>query len=242
MEGTYDELRVSNLSFTNTFPSTEIETIEYPEKEFDTSDEKTESCPVSNGPEPIERVESSFDEKKNGETRSAPVETAETRGSGHISKTIYWLYISAGGTNCKILFFIVTCIFTQILVSGGDLWMSYWYLPRPWIELQSTVDTPLTVFILFTFQGESGRTRFFEFKNRIEPGRVVGNLQFAVVDFPADLRNDFCRYNIRDGVGDRFKVHDMRFDVYESIDELAQHDVQSYNQSYDVFFQHEFVG
>jgi len=68
------------------------------------------------------------DESKSHQNKLKPTEVAETRTLGNISHTVYMSYFSAGGRKCKILSFILVCIFTQVLSSFGDSWISYWYL------------------------------------------------------------------------------------------------------------------
>ncbi|VVC32370.1 Hypothetical protein CINCED_3A012061 [Cinara cedri] len=60
------------------------------------------------------------------QSHAEPVEIAETRISGNISHVVYFKYISAGGRFFKLFFFLCTCIFTQILASSADLWITYW--------------------------------------------------------------------------------------------------------------------
>lgn len=74
----------------------------------------------------IQSVASSIDESKLG-TQEEPIEVAETRSSGNISLTVYSSYFSAGGNACKISFLLFMCVFTQVLASGGDYWITYWY-------------------------------------------------------------------------------------------------------------------
>jgi len=74
-------------------------------------------------------VTSCIDESKFHQNNfTPPTEVVETRTSGNISHTVYMLYFFAGGRKCKILCFILICIFTQVLTSFGDTWISYWYL------------------------------------------------------------------------------------------------------------------
>lgn len=75
----------------------------------------------------IQSVASSNDESKHLETQTEPIEIAETRSSGNISLTVYSSYFSAGGNTCKISFLLFMCIFTQVLASGGDYWITFWY-------------------------------------------------------------------------------------------------------------------
>lgn len=55
------------------------------------------------------------------------MKVTELRSTGKISYNVYLSYISAGGNSCKIIFFILICILTQLSLSGGDLWIAYWY-------------------------------------------------------------------------------------------------------------------
>lgn len=55
-----------------------------------------------------------------------PKEVAETSAYGNSGFSIYSSYFSAGGHNCKILLFLLICIFTQVLSSSGDYWITYW--------------------------------------------------------------------------------------------------------------------
>lgn len=75
----------------------------------------------------VQSVSSSIDENKPSEPQGEPTEVAETRSSGNISFTVYSSYFSAGGNVCKISFLLFMCIFTQVLASGGDYWITFWY-------------------------------------------------------------------------------------------------------------------
>lgn len=75
----------------------------------------------------INSVASTIDGNNIKEVTERPVEVAESRSFGNISYTVYLSYISAGGNCCKIIFLILICILTQLLASGGDLWITYWY-------------------------------------------------------------------------------------------------------------------
>ncbi|XP_060849436.1 ATP-binding cassette sub-family C member 4-like isoform X2 [Rhopalosiphum padi] len=55
-----------------------------------------------------------------------PIELAETRSFGNSGFSIYSSYFSAGGHKCKIILFLLICIFTQVLSSSGDYWITYW--------------------------------------------------------------------------------------------------------------------
>jgi len=76
--------------------------------------------------ESLKSISLSVDENKLNETQVAPIEVAEIQSSGIVSRSIYSSYISAGGNTFKILFLLFICIFTQMLGTGGDYWLSYW--------------------------------------------------------------------------------------------------------------------
>lgn len=54
------------------------------------------------------------------------VETVEIRSSGNISWDTYLAYFIEGRKKSKLLFLIFTCILSQVVTSGGDLWITYW--------------------------------------------------------------------------------------------------------------------
>jgi len=76
--------------------------------------------------ESLKSISLSIDENELNETQVAPIEVAEIQSSGKVSRSIYLSYISAGGNIFKISFLLFICIFTQLLGSGGDYWISYW--------------------------------------------------------------------------------------------------------------------
>jgi len=74
----------------------------------------------------VASIISSIDESNYSENLVEPTIVIESRSSGNISYAVYFLYFLAGGKKCKILFFIFICIFTQVLSSVGDFWITYW--------------------------------------------------------------------------------------------------------------------
>jgi len=75
----------------------------------------------------IQSIASSIEDIQFIESHEESIEPSENQTSGSISKSVYLSYFFAGGNGCKILFFFIICIFTQVLGSGGDFWMTYWY-------------------------------------------------------------------------------------------------------------------
>lgn len=129
-EGSYHKLQTSGLDFTKLFkPSTEIEVLPDNERKMDKSYNNNIAHPTSYiRQESILSVSSSIDENKFNDTITEPVEIAETRSSGNTSFNVYFSYILAGGHVCKAICLIFVCCLTQVLASGGDYWITYWYL------------------------------------------------------------------------------------------------------------------
>jgi len=74
----------------------------------------------------LKSVASSVEENKLNGAQKEPTVVAETRSSGNVSRSVYLSYVSAGGNIFKISFLLFVCIFTQVLGTGGDYWISYW--------------------------------------------------------------------------------------------------------------------
>lgn len=73
----------------------------------------------------VSSVTSTVD-KNNSVDSNGPVERAESCSFGNTGLKMYLSYFSAGGHRCKVLLFFLLCIFTQILISSGDYWMTHW--------------------------------------------------------------------------------------------------------------------
>jgi len=54
------------------------------------------------------------------------VENVEMRSSGNISWDTYLAYFIDGRKKSKLVYLILTCILSQVVASGGDLWITYW--------------------------------------------------------------------------------------------------------------------
>lgn len=70
---------------------------------------------------------SSFENSINEEAPK-PKEIEETRSSGNIAWSVYSSYFSAGGNSLKMFLFVFICIFSQMLTSGGEYWITVWYV------------------------------------------------------------------------------------------------------------------
>lgn len=74
-----------------------------------------------------ECISSSIDKINLAGDQTKQHEVVEVRSVGKISKKVYTSYFSAGGGPCHVFFFFFMYIFTQVLTTGGDYWISFWY-------------------------------------------------------------------------------------------------------------------
>ncbi|XP_022162518.1 probable multidrug resistance-associated protein lethal(2)03659 isoform X2 [Myzus persicae] len=125
-EGSYPELQSSGLDFTKLLRSSEETTADGEIEKTNATNKSLEQLSDSSPQGPIESVSSPVDEIKLNGAQKEPTEVAETRSSGKVSLRVYLSYISAGGGVFKISFLLFVCIFTQMLGTGGDYWISYW--------------------------------------------------------------------------------------------------------------------
>ncbi|VVC32363.1 Hypothetical protein CINCED_3A001687 [Cinara cedri] len=126
-EGSYQELQSGNLDFFKSLESTEKSKITYEDQDVFDKDEVTlNPLPVFSRSNSHHSISTSMGENKLSQIQSEPVEVIETRCSGNVSPRVYLSYIFAGGSVFKILFLLFICIFTQMLSTGGDYWISYW--------------------------------------------------------------------------------------------------------------------
>lgn len=124
-EGSYRDLRTSNLNFTKSLgSSTETENrLLDDDREMEKS--VLEKCFRKTSGSSVYNAE----ETKTSEIEHA-VESVETRASGNMKFNLYLSYILAGGSRFKLLSLLLVCILTQALASGGDYWITHWYYYR----------------------------------------------------------------------------------------------------------------
>lgn len=129
MEGSYQELQSSGLDFTKLLGSP-TETAISTEKECNNTKPSIESSELHSThtakKSSVSIVSSSVKETDINDVQPEPFDMAETRSSGNIGFSIYSSYVFAGGHFCKVLCLLSACIFTQILASGSDYWITYW--------------------------------------------------------------------------------------------------------------------
>lgn len=74
-----------------------------------------------------ESISSCVDENKLNGILTKPKEETECHSYGHVKKSDYISYFFAGGSTCKVLFCLLLYILTQVLITGGDYWICFWY-------------------------------------------------------------------------------------------------------------------
>lgn len=127
-EGSYSDLQESGLDFTKLL-GTSVDTTVVSDNESSAKYSSTHTLDARSllsRQVSIQSVASSTEETKLIGAQEEPIEVAETRSSGNISLTVYSSYFSSGGTVCKVSFLLFMCVFTQVLASGGDYWITYW--------------------------------------------------------------------------------------------------------------------
>lgn len=120
-QGTYEELQASNLDFTKLLQSLVVphngcNTIN--ESEFNLEPKIIHEPQLS-----IQNIESPVDEFKTKHILTTSIHRTQNHSSG---QNLYLTYLKAGGTLCKISFFIFICVFTQVLISAESIWITYW--------------------------------------------------------------------------------------------------------------------
>ncbi|XP_060872658.1 probable multidrug resistance-associated protein lethal(2)03659 isoform X2 [Metopolophium dirhodum] len=129
VEGSYQELQSSGLDFTKLLGSS-METVVLTDNECQNEKSIIESPEAHSGHTAqklsVSNVESPVEETETNDVHAEQVNMAETRSSGNVGFYIYSSYILAGGRFCKVLSLLSVCIFTQVIASGSDYWITYW--------------------------------------------------------------------------------------------------------------------
>jgi len=58
---------------------------------------------------------------------AAKSNNADKRSTGSVSINVYKSYLSANRSVFKVFLVLFCFVLTQVLVSGGDYWISFWY-------------------------------------------------------------------------------------------------------------------
>jgi len=121
-EGSYRELQAYGVDFAKLLGSSDGTTVgPNGEARSDVSDR----VPPLHGS--TESILSLADENKLNGAASQPQEEVECRSFGRVTKRVYTSYLSAAGSACKVSFCLLMYVIAQVLITGGDYWISFWY-------------------------------------------------------------------------------------------------------------------
>lgn len=124
MKGTYNEMQASNLDFAKSFLL--MNEVENSKNDLD-SNNTDQKIHLERQASIISVTPAANGKSKYFKDSLNPIEEGESRSSGNVSLSVYLSYILAGGGNLKIMFFVLISLLTQVSISGGDLWITYWY-------------------------------------------------------------------------------------------------------------------
>lgn len=115
--GTYDSLRETGLDFAQLLAA------ENKEEESEGGMEKARSNTKLNR-RSSESSTTSLDDKGN----ESAMQVEEKSAEGAIGMSLYSKYFKAGGGFCFFYIMVVFCLACQLLASGGDYFVSFWYV------------------------------------------------------------------------------------------------------------------
>jgi hypothetical protein len=126
MERTYEEIQASDLSFLKYLQSPVIS--------------ENQNIPIDNDCDYSADKKSILDRKtsvtsdvsllcdsKENTNHEEQVKKVEMRSSGNISWDTYLAYFLSERKKSKVLCLIFTCFLSQLTISCGDIWITYWY-------------------------------------------------------------------------------------------------------------------
>lgn len=122
-KGTYQELQASTLDFAKLLETSE-----------ETSNECDDTAVIKNSLnsnthsqlDSCHGISSNFKSKQTGDSKVSK-ENEKNCSSVNIPRYVYVSYFSASGSICKVIFFFCLFVFTQLMITGGDYWLSFWY-------------------------------------------------------------------------------------------------------------------
>lgn len=122
VERTYEEIQASDLSFLKYLqsPVTPDNLIDN-DCDYSVGKNSTLDRKIS-----ITSNVSLLRDSKENINHEEQVENVEMRSSGNISWDTYLAYFIDGRKKSKLVYLILTCILSQVVTSGGDLWITYW--------------------------------------------------------------------------------------------------------------------
>lgn len=124
-EGSYRQLQMSGIDFANVLGSVQQEETRI-ESEIDDSNYNSYH---KNGFDHCGSSESIMSYKHNG-AGTEPNEDVEYRYFGRVAKSVYASYFSSIGSTLKTLFCLFALVVTQVLMTGSDYWICFWWVLR----------------------------------------------------------------------------------------------------------------
>lgn len=126
-EGSYQELQTSGFDFAKLIGSSEDITIVSDISDCKKHSENFDTSSILSPQSSEESISLFVDETKLNGILTKPKEETECHSYGCVKKSDYISYFFAGGSTCKVLFCLLLYILTQVLITGGDYWISFWY-------------------------------------------------------------------------------------------------------------------
>lgn len=122
-KGSFQELQASNLEFAKSFESPNDTGINEPENDTNKSINLVSNSLGSN-----KSISSSHNDVRiKGVPAVKSKNPNKSRSSSSVSINVFLSYLSAGGSVLKVFFVLLCFILTQVLTTGGDYWISFWY-------------------------------------------------------------------------------------------------------------------
>lgn len=128
-EGSYQNLKVSSFDFAKLLRPSERTDIE---NEIETNNTKTDSVnerlisPLHGGSN--KSITSyKYENQLSDDHVPKPNKKLALQSYEFNAKNSFISYIMVGGSSLNILFCFFMCIFTQVLTTSGDFWLSLWY-------------------------------------------------------------------------------------------------------------------
>lgn len=124
-KGSYQQLQASDFDFKKLLLFSEDTTFDCKNEQIENKKNvKTSSILSTYGSN--DSIKSLINKFNLDETLKQPIQDTEIRSFGHVSKNVYMAYVSAGGSTCKIGLLLFVYFLCQILITGGDYWISFW--------------------------------------------------------------------------------------------------------------------
>ncbi|CAI6363936.1 unnamed protein product [Macrosiphum euphorbiae] len=127
-EGSYQDLKASSFDVAKLFGSSEDTNIENENETTNIKINSAKSCLVSSLHHGSNKsiISSKFENQISNDKASKPNSISHPQSYEYNSKNKFISYILASGSTTNICFCIFMCILTQVLITSGDIWLSFW--------------------------------------------------------------------------------------------------------------------